>query len=414
MYCRNCGAQLRDGVKFCPNCGMRIRLTVPHQTERDSAIVAVHDDVPSYGRPIGNEQTCEPATASPIFTQKAYRKHFGRRLKYGSIKPIVFGIAVFAIVIAVIWYMGVGSFGITSAGNTAGNINSNGLAAEQDGWTYYLNEGSSSGCSIRKISSEGKSESVVWSSSSATALGYLNISDGEAYFIKSSSSGDSICKVGLDGKNESTVWSASGNTTLGYLSVIGDEAYFTSHNSDDSYQSICKIGLDGSNEKKIFSGSASSVGDLNIVGSEVYFVNSGSICKVGIDGTNEKVIYKGSVDDLNVINNEAYFVSGNSICKVGLDGKNESTVWSTSGNTTLHWLNIVDDAAYFESYNFLTSSYAICKVETDSTNETTLWSTKGGSWPIYLNIVDGEIYFFKFNNDLLYRIDISGKNERTV
>jgi hypothetical protein len=108
-----------------------------------------------------------------------------------------------------------------------------------------------------KVNTDGTGESTVWSAPSKTKLGYLNVSDGEAYFMSglyfsdSLSYYSSICKVSLDGTDESTIWSTSGKTILSYLNVAGNEAYFASDTFSTNSSAICKVGLDGTGETKV-------------------------------------------------------------------------------------------------------------------------------------------------------------------
>jgi hypothetical protein len=357
--------------------------------------------------------------ASRASSQETSGKHQGHEPKHAVVKAVLTGIAVFGVAIAITWCT-TGGFSSTTSnsvpvGNTSGNMANGGLAAEQDGWTYYINQDSTRGYSIRRISSEGKSASVIWSSSSTMPLTCLNVINDEVYFV----SGDGICEVGTDGSDEKTIY----NGSVGGLVIAGDEAYFL---CDDG---ICRVDLDGSDEKTIYNDNGSTV-YLDIVGDEVYFSGIGnSICKVGTDGSGEKTVYSGSADnlninDLNIVGDEAYFVSDNfpyySIRKVGLDGKDESTVWSAAGKAILNSLNVVGDEAYFESESEATStgSYSICAVGTDGKGEKVIWSAPSGVSPIYLNIAGDEMYFRNANsnayNNSLYRVDTDGENERTV
>jgi hypothetical protein len=420
MYCKKCEARLRDDDKFCPACGAKIEPTSPRHAAPDSRVPSVtRRDVSSCSKVSTNSQKSEQDDKiSPASLRKMSEKHLSHEPKHVVVKLAVAWIALIVVAFVVVWntrgFFSTASNSTASTGNTAGNIENNGLVAEQDGWTYYVNQDSTGDYSIRRISSEGKSESVIWSSSSTAPLRYLNVVDDEAYFVRDSSSGDSICKVDLNGKNEATIWSTSEDDAPTYLSVIGNEAYFVSGDS------ICKIATDGSGEKTIYKGSAA---ELNIVGSEVYFVGKSSICAIGTDGSGEKTVYTGQAGDLNVIDGKAYFISGNalsgySICKVGLDGKNESTVWSATSKIGLNSLNVVGDIAYFMSYNSSTTKYSICKVGTDGKDEETVWSASSSMSPLYLSIAGGEMYFLNANNNAynnsLYRVDTDGKNERTV
>lgn len=335
MYCRECGAKIRDGDRFCPKCGAKVE---PASTTMQDSDASRSGMSPSGG--IGGQVG---ETGSELDQGDSFAR-MGRDRKGHPNHKVLIALAVAVAAVVVAWRMGLFTMG--ASGNTSGNITNDGLAAEQsglgpvEGWTYFVST-SSSGWSIHKISSDGTgSTGVVCSASSTTEPRYLNVVGNEVYFMsKGSSNSYSICKVGTDGTGEKTIWSAPSGTSLDDLDVTGGKAYFMSDDSSGN-DSICKVSLDGTGESAIWSVSG-----------------------------------KDTLYCLDVIDSEAYFLgydssSGWSVDQVGTDGTSKKTLWSAPSGTSLDCLNVVDDKAYFLGYDF--PSCAIMKVNTDGTGELNL------------------------------------------
>ena len=424
MYCKECGAKIKDESKFCPKCGAKIVAVPPRHAAPDSRVpLIVRGGVSSHDKASTSSQTNGQAgKASLVSSQETSDKHPDHESKHVIAKVAIAWIALIVVAFAVVWntrgFFSTVSNSTVSAGNTVGNIVNGGLAAKQGNSTYFMSTGSAYGWSIKKISADGSDESTILSAPNAAKLCDLNIVDDEMYFVSTdvSTAKWSIMKAGTDGANESTILSAS-VVGLDDLTVIGDKAYFIDDDASGSY-SIREIDTDGEKVSTVWSApTKTELKALNVINDEMYFVSetvsgSTSLCKVATDGSNEKTVYKGSVEDPNVVDGEVYFLSKSSsdysICRVDLDGKNESTIWSSS-SPALEYLNVVGDEMYF--VNNIFSQGTVCKVGIDGSGEKVVWWSTNGE---KLSVAGDEMYFLNSDNNFIYKVGTDGTNGSKV
>ena len=85
MYCENCGAQLKDGAKFCPQCGTKVIDDGPAPSSATAS-------EPSSYRPSafasGNPST-QPVAETPQRTEKLYYPDPKRYATYMDFKTLI-------------------------------------------------------------------------------------------------------------------------------------------------------------------------------------------------------------------------------------------------------------------------------------------------------------------------------------
>ena len=81
MYCSKCGAQINDGVQFCPNCGSRQG--------------AAEQQQPTYQQPVSQEPAYQqPVYPQPIYQQPTYQQpgYTAPQQRAKSVAALVLGI----------------------------------------------------------------------------------------------------------------------------------------------------------------------------------------------------------------------------------------------------------------------------------------------------------------------------------
>ena len=74
MFCTNCGAIIRDGAKFCENCGTRLVILPESQVQQTAAgAAAAPEPAPEPAPQTGSytEPTSEPAPQTGSYTEPA-------------------------------------------------------------------------------------------------------------------------------------------------------------------------------------------------------------------------------------------------------------------------------------------------------------------------------------------------------
>lgn len=274
-------------------------------------------------------------------------------------------------------------------GNTAGNINSGGLAAINDGWIYYHNakdEGK-----LYKIKTDGTGKEEVCSDSplSINVVGdwiyYENISDNmKIYKIRK----DGTCRTKI---NDDESWHAT---------VMDNWIYYT--NEVDGGH-MYKIGVDGACREKLNDYSSRYV---NVKWDWIYHVNADegrAIYRIKQNDSEAQLQMLEGVNawGINILGDFIYFTNENDnhrLYKINLDG----TGLTKLCDDTVYDIQVVEDWIYFSNSNDDSKLY---KIKTDGTNKTKIYDGTA----CLINIVGDWIYF---SNDeeglLLYKIKTDG------
>lgn len=114
MYCKKCGSQLADGVKFCKNCGEPVGVTMASSTRGESELGTFVEDAPSSARGYGSS-----GKQSQLGGRKS--SGFGEKVKEGaklSVKNLLY-VALPTVLV----FLGVGTYGLITddEGGTGGD-----------------------------------------------------------------------------------------------------------------------------------------------------------------------------------------------------------------------------------------------------------------------------------------------------
>jgi predicted small secreted protein len=278
------------------------------------------------------------------------------------------------------------------SGNSAGNINNLGLAAQQGEWIFFIHK--SDGNKIYKMKTDGTERSAVNSDKSL----FINV-QGDWIYYMNMNDGRKIYKIKTDGTGRTSLNSDYSDCMI----LVGEWIYYANRKDGGK---LYKIRIDGSERIKINNSFSPCI---NVAGDWIYYINvddQNRIYKVRSDGTQAtrlQVIY--SADSLTLSGDWLYFINKdgvNSICKIRTDDTGFKVV---SYDSALDF-NLAGDWIYYvnqEDNDFL------YRIRTDGTDRKVL---TGGliSLP---NIAGKWIYFT--TGDLLRRIDPdSGFGAETV
>ena len=362
MYCSNCGQQTNPQDRFCLNCGMQIAG------------------------------------------------------KSRNPRKWVLPIALFGIVLIItsVLLIALPRGGTYQYGNTDGNLQNIGLAAEQGDWIYYVNfteddEGSFTG-NVNKIRKDGTGRETIAKLEDDRPL-FLNVIDNWIYF----SSERGINKICTDGSNPTKLSSKPGI----FLSVINDWVYFLGC----KYGNLDLEGIDGLYKMKIDGSELTNLFDdiiytMSVAGEWIYYLadnESGESEEVGLykittDGTEKtlisndvSVLYSyvmviASEDWLYYLDNEEY------LCKIKTDGSGKEKLVKVDYP---EWFNVGGEWIYYTDWDG--SSDNLYKMRTDGSGRTKILKEECQ----VINVVGDWIYYLS-ESDEFYRIRTDGSGKEKV
>ena len=351
MFCSKCGANLGEGVKFCPNCGAPVGPVSVTPAPADA-----------------------PGAAAPAPTAV----HPKRRAPFVIIA--VAAVAVVAIAAFAVTHLLGGNpkeaAGANGMGNSVTNIAvGEGQAVSASGMDYYFD---GNGLECAKANDPGSVKQIC-SISSGTYVGMLNYADGYLFYAGYDSNADSydIKSVKADGSDEETLYSfdadhnyfpclyiVDGRIYIVYqayqnktdslhivsmatdgsdvrneldldmscasghcVALSGGRVYYSDDEADDGTgggASVYSMNVDGSDTKRIFSSDGGSVRGITVVGDRVLVAahdRSGSaysyyVASMNTDGSDAKKIIDVSDDEIDIVgaNNDTVYLSDGDSC----------------------------------------------------------------------------------------------------
>lgn len=351
MFCSKCGANLGEGVKFCPNCGAPVGPVSATPAPADA-----------------------PGAAAPAPTTV----HPKRRAPFVIIA--VAAVAVVAIAAFAVTHLLGGNpkeaAGANGMGNSVTNIAvGEGQAVSAGGMDYYFD---GNGLECAKVNDPGSVKRLC-SVSDGTYVGMLNYADGYLFYAGYDSNADSydIKSVKADGSDEETLYSfdadhnyfpclyiVDGRIYIVYqayqnktdslhivsmatdgsdvrneldldmscasghcVALSGGRVYYSDDEADDGTgggSSVYSMNVDGSDTKRIFSSDGGSVRGITVVGDRVLVAahdRSGSaysyyVASMNTDGSDAKKITDVSDDEIDIVgaNNDTVYLSDGDSC----------------------------------------------------------------------------------------------------
>ena len=215
-----------------------------------------------------------------------------------------------------------GSLMANKQGNTAGNINNNGLVTIQDGWIYFLG--------VYRVREDGQTGFTVINDDSEGAQGmYLNVVGDWLYYMSQDSGYIYKVRTNKDFENPDSGWERPiklNSDKSENIIVCNSHIYYINKNDGGK---IYKMRTDGTGQQKL---NDVQSGFMNVVGDWIYFSNldestknaAGCICKMRTDGSNLEKIGEEAACHLNVVNGWIYYGNaskGHTFWKMRIDGK---------------------------------------------------------------------------------------------
>lgn len=298
-------------------------------------------------------------------------------------------------------------------GNYAGNLNNNGILAEDDdGYIYYVNNSNSE--KMYKVGLDGLYNRKICEDKAQ----YINVSQGWIYYSNYTDQGK-LYKVRVDGAHREKIC----DDKAAYISISDDIIYYSNHSDGGKLYKIKKDASDAkiNNDDSIhgnpvipdygnYDGRTDEVAYINIVGDWIYYSNFSDGHKpyvVNKDGTYRTKISDEWATNLQVIGDWVYYCSGTGvISKVKKDGTGNIVPingQATASNIGFH-MNVWNNWIYYSNYADKGKLY---KIKADGSGQKVkLFDQAVG----YINVSSKFIYFISSSGKLYsLPIDADGK-----
>lgn len=260
-------------------------------------------------------------------------------------------------------------------GNSSGNINNLGIAAQDGMWIYYRGTG------------------------------------GALYRIKQDGIDKTQLTIGQD---------------VRYINVVGNYVYYTASTpatkTTAAYTGIYKMKTDGSDAVQTTASgrvtaqtgrlvaSFPQIHDVIVAGDWIYYINDtdGRMYRVNVSGYGNTAITSDKYTDINIVKNYIYAVNvsdNNKIYKIDLSNSNAAS--KVSDVNAMH-LNVVDDEIYYRNYG---DNEKLYRMSTDGSENVKLCDDMA------LNVnVSGDSVYYKNASDgnKLYRINTDGTGGQKI
>jgi serine/threonine protein kinase len=337
------------------------------------------------------EPEAEPATDS-LLEISAEPKKFNK-----PSKKVIVSIAATIVVVLTLFIAFNSADNSIEYGNSAGNIDNAGIAAQQGDWVYYMNWSDNE--YLYKIQTDGTERTKL----SSDPCSYINVV-GDWIFYINGSDRDTVYKIRTNGKSRKKL-----NDDISFdISVAGDWIYYM--NGSDNY-TLYKMRTDGTKKTKLNSDESE---DANIIGDWIYYKNcsdNGYLYKIQTDGTGRTKFNGDQAYNINVNGGWIYYRNvseGNwNIYKIETDGTGKTKLNSDYNSD---YINVVGDWIYYINTS---DNRSIYKIRTDGTGRTKLNSDDSS----FINVVGDWVYYIvRIDNDgrYLYKIRMDGTDRQKV
>lgn len=298
-------------------------------------------------------------------------------------------------------------------GNTAANINNNGIAAEDDeGYIYYVNSGDKD--KLYKKSSGGVFNRTILEDKAQ----YINQS-GDWIYYSNYSDGGLLYKIKKDGTERQKLL----DDKAAYITVSGEYVYYSNHSDGGKLYKIKKDASDAeiwSDKSKHgnpivvdygnYNKTTDEVAYINIVGDWIYYSNYSDGHKpyvINKDGTYRGKLSDNYADCIQVEGDWIYFTSGSGVISK-INKNNKGNIIPIKGTTNEfnkgYHINVYGDWIYYSNSE---DGGKLYKISTDGSGKKIKLSDETVG---YINIVGDWIYFTTTKNKL-YRLPISTNGE---
>ncbi|MCY6959369.1 DUF5050 domain-containing protein [Clostridium brassicae] len=284
----------------------------------------------------------------------------------------------------------------SNKGNTTGNINNNGYAAEDnDGYLFYNNTGDKN--SLYKLDTNGMFNNAIAYDNAQ----YINVLDEWVYYSNYSDKGK-LYRIKTDGTGKQKL----ADDMAAYTTVSGDWIYYSNHSDGGK---LYKIRPNGKDRRQVNSALNHEVAYINVLGSWIYYTDKTdkhTPYVTNLEGSYVSKLSEQWADSIQVVGDWIYYTSSTGVLsKVKKDGSGE--IIPIQGQTRefdkgFH-LNVVGSWIYYSNY---LDGGKLYRVRTDGSGEKLKLTNETVG---YINIVADYIYYT--SSGKLYRlpIDADGK-----
>lgn len=307
-----------------------------------------------------------------------------------SMKIIAGLIIIIAIIVIASCFKG------TEIGNSAGNSNNLGIAAQDGKWIYYIDVDGDEQVGICKVKTNGKKTKKVVEGN----MSHLNVMDNYIYCLEydEDEMQNNLIKVKTNGKNKKIL-----ARDIDEKTITVTENYVYYFKNDNLY----RVELNGTDREKV---SSKNISYYQIEGNWIYYIYTNEkaeyIARMELDGEDSQRIAKADEG----INFETLYVKGGKIYYVTskhneyydadyylykMNKKGEKVEKVCKLDTNLLDINMQEDKIYYsvtESYD----SYVIKSIEYNGTEKTTI---KKAEMALNINIVEDWILYLGINED---------------
>ncbi|MDL2258756.1 DUF5050 domain-containing protein [Eubacteriales bacterium OttesenSCG-928-K08] len=398
--CPNCGNEIHENEKFCPQCGEKIEYPAADLPMQDSS--AAEEKAPAEA-PIENPAPEQSESQTPAQQGPVLNTTHGEEKK-GSFAPLIVFIAIVLALALVLVYAGSGLIAYLrgqdfqssrkkpepdrqeqnfepefvigqTVGNTNGNILNSALAVYADGWLYYCN--AQDGETLYKTNS-GLENGRRIVDDDCYNIQYF---DGWIYYSNVSDN-SSIYRIRPDG---------SGRTRLYYgfaenITITPEGIYFLAFEDDNT-----QIGFmqhDGSGKSLIYDGDFNT---FTLAQGYIYFCDDTLEAVYRIDpnsGDIEK-IFNSYCWDINYFNGKLYMYSydRDALLSMNLDGSSTKRIV----NEYCYRVNISEDGWIYYADDY--ENATLYRIRPDKSEKEAICSD---SWFYMLTIAGDYVFYYTF------------------
>jgi DNA-directed RNA polymerase subunit M/transcription elongation factor TFIIS len=391
MFCVNCGSKLKEGVKFCQECGQKVGASsnsVDSDSMSNQGGPASHSDnnkqyildsgsTNNQGGPAraSEELTCtycgNQLSAGATFCGKCWQKvgASGDRASGGET-----------------------SEGRTSGGeicsNISGNIANGGFVAMQGDRLYF-----SDGNFITSMKSDGTDRQKL----DVGAIGIvcnINVVGERIYFTEF---------------KDYDIEFDDDDTELDRSCII--YAYFG--DNEDYYSSIYSIKTDGTDKRKLNDDISYAI---NVVGDQIFYINTSDVSRlysIKTDGTGRRQLNDEFVDCFCVVGEKIYYFGSKydeessiqSIYSINTDGTGRQKLDEVDSDLSVSKLVVLGDRIYC-----IGSFDGIYSIKTNGTDKRMLYEDDCSYETI--NVANDRVYYVNEDEEAIYSMNPDGTDKR--
>lgn len=335
--------------------------------------------------------------------------------KFITAKKSIF-MKILALVIVIIAVIVIGScFKTSKYGNSAGNTNNMGLAAQDGNWIYYVEINNNVPISICKVKNNGKKTEKIIDGE----MYELNIVDNYIYCIEhnENENRNDLIRIKTNGKNRQTL-----ATDIDERQIVATDKWVYYFKSDILY----RVKLNGTDREKV---SDKEISYYQIDGNWIYYIYKTDnsqyyIAKMKLNGEKTERIAKANENEeyetLYIKGGKIYYITSKandnydyeySLYKMNKDGNKVEKICKIDDN--IQQINMQEKGIYYTT----TENYANYKIKYIKYNGTDKKTIKEETGVIAINITKDWIFVTGLNENYdtaMKMISVNGNKEKSL